>query len=287
MSKNQNCNKFVLYEYTEPATIFEKIFGKISTTISNFEGLDAGNHKIYKFIKYNKFETEITEVPKEARKKKISIDIINKYYCGNKSTLTEDKNLLSKYSKDKSYFILDNGGHPFCVFVNSKYVDVFRIPKNMVIDDDDYDKINKYHYSEKIASFNPKTTFIGKSPKNKMTRFSHGYGNRFDGNSILLELSTNNYVFIGWEIYSFKSLSKIIKFVSPIGGSSVVYPYGIDKNNNFYLLTADVILQDFKFSKNYDEPYGFYYDNFESKKKTTGLKNPLKIKKKMIQKRLI
>jgi hypothetical protein len=81
-------------------------------------------------------------------------------------------------------------------------------------------------------------------------------------------------------------LSKIIKYVSPVGNNDVPYPYGIDKNNNFYLLTADVILQDFKFTKEFDDPYTWYYDNDNSKIKPVGLKKPLKIKKKMIHKRL-
>ena len=69
-----------------------------------------------------------------------------------------------------------------------------------------------------------------------MTKFSGGYGKFFDGNSILLKLSKNKYVYIGSVIYSFTSYNEITTFISPVGNSDVPYPYAIDEKNNYYLL---------------------------------------------------
>jgi hypothetical protein len=166
--------------------------------------------------------------------------------------------MFTKYSKDKHYFIHDNGGRPFSVFINSKYVDIYIIPKNMVFDDQN--DLTKYHYTKKIASYNPTKVFIGKSPINEMTKFSAGHGQYFDGNSILLEFNNNKYIYIGSEIYEFTAKNKIKSFVSPVGNSDVPYPYAIDQKGIYYLMVEEVIISSYKPSKQYDDPYTYYYD---------------------------
>jgi hypothetical protein len=125
------------------------------------------------------------------------------------------------------YFTHDNGGQPFKVQItkNNK-VNVYK---------QDYIKC-KPNYKYKV-SYSPKEIFIGKSPKNATTFFSGGYGNDCDGNTILLHISDNTYVFIGDEIYSFESYDKIVRFVSPVGNNDVPYPYAYDKSNNAYLFS--------------------------------------------------
>ena len=65
-----------------------------------------------------------------------------------------------------------------------------------------------------------------------MTEYSGGYGDEFDGNSILVHISENKYVYIGSSIYSFESQAKIIRYISPVGNSDVPYPYAIDEKEN-------------------------------------------------------
>jgi hypothetical protein len=107
---------------------------------------------------------------------------------------------------------------------------------------------------------NAKDIFIGKSLKNKMTTFSRGYGNKFDGNTILLEMDTNEYIFIGQYVESFKSLSKIIYYASPIGNSGCPYPYAIDDKGNYYLLLEDVVMMCNELIESFEDPYELYYD---------------------------
>ena len=74
----------------------------------------------------------------------------------------------------------------------------------------------------------------------------------------------------------FESLSPIVKFVSPVGNSSVPYPFAVDKNRNYYLLGSTVIMSnvpenlkmecdvcDSDCSKETvsEEPYRYYYNN--------------------------
>lgn len=113
-------------------------------------------------------------------------------------------------------------------------------------------------------TFKPDKIFIGKSPLNSMTEFSGGHGPEFDGNSILLQMANNEYIYIGSEIAAFDALNKIKEYVSPVGNNDVPYPYAIDEQNNIYLLTENAIIKNNNETadklKKYDDPYQYYYD---------------------------
>lgn len=93
--------------------------------------------------------------------------------------------------------------------------------------------------------------FIGKSPLDT-NRDEH-----FDGNSILIHISDNSYVFVQDTIFLFKALAPIVEFVSPVGNSDVPYAYAVDKKKNVYLLKEKVVLLHCRGEK---DPYDFYYD---------------------------
>jgi len=78
---------------------------------------------------------------------------------------------------------------------------------------------------------NPKRVFIGKSPKIPMTKYSGGYGSQFNGNSILINTHSYNYIWIGDEIQEFTTKNdNITKFYSPVGNNDVPYPIAIGEN---------------------------------------------------------
>ena len=107
---------------------------------------------------------------------------------------------------------------------------------------------------------NPRKVFVGLSPKNEMTKFSGGYGRKFDGNSILVNTENNNYVYIGSEIFSFNSLSEIVEYVSPVGNNDVPYPYTVDVQGNIYLMLEKVILLNGMEKLVGEDPYQYYYE---------------------------
>ncbi len=161
--------------------------------------------------------------------------------------------ILKKYHNYVYYLIHDNMTRPFCVFIDEKHNEV-HIYKNKKEDDD------LKNYSEFIITYKPLNIFIGKSPLIPMTLFSQGHGPNFDGNSILLEMDKNKYIFIGSCIYSFTTKHKIISFISPVGNNDVPYPYAIDNKNNFYfLLESDRAILKIDDKTKYDEPYQYLY----------------------------
>tara|TARA_Y100000741_G_scaffold99113_1_gene73562 strand:- start:160 stop:939 length:780 start_codon:yes stop_codon:yes gene_type:complete len=162
----------------------------------------------------------------------------------------------------KTYYTHDNGARPFKVIIDDKNVYIYKYKK--------YDEdTNTFLYSEKSIKYEKKNyfkcmnIFIGKSPKNKKTIFSTAYGSKFTGNSILLQITKNKYIFIGHIIFSFTSKSEIKKFVSPVGNNDVPYPYAIDIDGRYYLIIENVIIDKITNIKKYDnDPYDFYYKYF-------------------------
>ena len=136
----------------------------------------------------------------------------------------------------KTYLIHDNGGRPFKVVINDNV---------SVYNENGYnEQTDEIIYSKEpiIDLKGISNIFIGKSPENEMTKFSGGYGPNFDGNSILVHIKDNEYIYIGSEIFRFHSFAEIIDYKSPVGNSDVSYPYAIDKENNYYLMIEDVVI---------------------------------------------
>jgi hypothetical protein len=145
-----------------------------------------------------------------------------------------------------TYTTHDNGATPFEITITDKHINIHS--NYHMCDDISYDAIN---------------ILIGKSYKNKMTEISGYIGDEYDGNSVLVHIYDNTYVFIGFNIFTFTSLCKIIDFVSPIGNNDVPYPYAIDIDGNIYLLLENVILMNTgnlqSKLNDYDDPYSYYY----------------------------
>jgi hypothetical protein len=151
------------------------------------------------------------------------------------------------------YYIHDNGGRPYKVEIdnNKTILNVF----------DNYE--DSKTYKKNIYSSKYSNIWVGKSPKIEMTEYSGGYGKKFDGNTILIEIGNLQYVYIGEQILSFKSISPIKKYISPVGNNDVPYPYAIDSEGYMYLLIENVIVHPNQKTENLfkksEEPYGIYY----------------------------
>ncbi|XWV25752.1 hypothetical protein QJ857_gp1336 [Tupanvirus soda lake] len=209
------------------------------------------------------------------KKKKISIwdeKIINR-----KKELEDMDNtnsfvtLNSIGNQVREYLIHDNGGRPFKVVANKNNIRIYKGQYDEDIDED--------IYNEMILEF----TEID------------GYWDDFDsspykmhGNSVLIKLSDNEYVSVGWEIYRFKTNEVILDYVSPVGNSDVPYPVAFSENYVYFMLDKEMIkivdLETVVSVQNAEELYGEYYGHIGSAKgkhKKYNMKNV-----KLLQKRL-
>jgi len=56
------------------------------------------------------------------------------------------------------------------------------------------------------------------------------------GNSILIHVANDRYVFVGDSVYSFRSHEPIKQYHSPIGNNDVPYPVAESKSSYFFML---------------------------------------------------
>ena len=126
--------------------------------------------------------------------------------------------------KGSIYFTHDNGGRPFKVVISGKKVSVYEQPNWK-----DWQSETGKEYTKLIKAFpKVKKIFIGKDTQ---------LGSDFDGNSILLQLTSNKYVFIGGWIHEFVTPDDtIIAYYSKVGNSDVPYPVALGDKNAYFML---------------------------------------------------
>jgi len=116
-----------------------------------------------------------------------------------------------------------------------------------------------------FVTYQPKQIFIGISEKNKMTEHGRGYGEAFDGNSILLHIRKRDYIFIGSTVFLFRPQYPIVLFFSPVWNDDIPYPYAIDSQGYVYLFNSGVVLEPTdgfqEWMKNGNDPTSYYIDH--------------------------
>lgn len=271
ISKNLDCSKFVIYER------FKKNIPGIKIVTQILIGISLRKGYIYKYIDFNLFENEETKIPDGFTKRKVSKEV-RLYNCDkNRQILLKNNEAYKKIKGElkgyKTYFTHNNGDRPFLVYVKNNIVHIYKIPtKKYYYRREDYSfnsSKNKPFYNELVKTYKPTKIFIGKSPFIPMTKFSGGYGNKFIGNSILLQIEANKYVHIGSDVYEFKTNDNINEYYSPVGNNDVPYPIALGSKNIYFMLDKTFVPNDnFKdlTKKNKIDAYAYYYGHLGNEK---------------------
>lgn len=132
----------------------------------------------------------------------------------------------------KCYKIHDNGGVPFVVALEKNEATVY---SQKFIEDK-----NKYVKEKELFSVPYTRAFIG---DNKLGLKEYIKKGKYKGNSILLYLGRNDYIYIGSEILKFKTADScpIVDYFSPVGNSDVPYPYALSETK-VYLMDDKIVL---------------------------------------------
>ncbi len=164
------------------------------------------------------------------------------------------KMVTVKEHENGSYITQFNGCENYRVVIENNSVDVYdntivssscsweSCDENDEIDFTKESSCESEHPETLIKRYDVKQFFVGKSYKTAMTSHYSTYNSDYDGNSILLHIKDDEYVFINNEIKTFHSHGKILNFYAPVGNNDVPYPYAIDEYNNIYLLAENVMI---------------------------------------------
>ncbi len=174
-----------------------------------------------------------------------------------------DKNKLT--SKDRNYLIHDNGGRPFKVVVNNKGISIYK-PKNE-------DELMANKHSKLITTIK------------KFNGYWSGYDSspyKMNGNTILIKVSNHEYIYIGSEIYRFKTDDIMKDYVSPVGNNDVPHPVTYGEDNVYFMLDKKMIRnEDLETPidvQNAEKLYGEFYGHLGSgKHRKYNMKNVKKI----------
>lgn len=181
---------------------------------------------------------------------------------------------MKKTKGMKTYTIHDNGGKPFLVGDFGGKVVVYKQDYN--------EDMEEYTLGKKLLEIGYKKIFVGDNTLEQEGYEPKGEGK---GNSILLQLSKNKYMFIGWKIETFATPDgdEILRYYSPIGNNDVPYPYAIGKKYT-YLMIENVYLPN-EVLEMYDV-YGHYYGHLSSQGATSVKKDAKSMKMKVVVKRV-
>ena len=270
MSKSNkiDCSKFRRYEMK-----VKKLFSK-HTEIKILQGLKGSKSHIYKFIDYNTFEDVETKIPKGYKSVKIDKEWIKKYICDNKKKLIDKHNILFKKIKKNTkgftkYFTHDNGGRPYLVYIKKNEVYIYKHDdKKYYYRDINWSKIDKNNawiYTKLVKHYKTKKIFIGKDSGKSLGSNINGDIKFSIGNTILLQLTKNKYVYIGHCVYEFSINDDIIKYFSLIGRNDVPYPVVLGKDNVYFMLDNQYIPKKYfpeKMKNNeFEDAYQLFYNH--------------------------
>jgi len=223
---------------------FKKVenVGPFDAIIDSFYAIEEPDGNVRKNIDYNEFDSPI-QPPKNYIKSSVTTEMAEEFdICGTKPILYENNSpyqlIKEKTSGFRKYFVHFNYQRPFLVYVGPEKVFVYKVPEDMYAGKEDG---HSWAYIQLVKEYNPEKVWVGKSPLNDSTEFSGGHGSDFDGNTILLYLGNDRYVFIGHEFYEFTMPTgdSLVDYYSPVGNNDVPYPV-LWGNNNVYFMAEQV-----------------------------------------------
>lgn len=173
-----------------------------------------------------------------------------------------------KVKGEKSYLIHANGYSPYIVYVS---------PKNVTAYFREYDSTrDDMIETKKVVDTEYEDVFIGDNEDN--LKHYDGFKGEYPGNTILIHTKNNNYIHIGFTIYSFSipKDEKITHYYSPVGNNDSPYPFAVSNKYTYFMLD-DVKLPnhlfivndpDNEFNKDlYSQFYGFHIKDKKERKK--------------------
>jgi hypothetical protein len=145
-----------------------------------------------------------------------------------------------------TYFIHNNYSKPYYVVIKDNISEIYKFNNS--------DKpIKKYKFIKK---------YIGKSSGlSKACAHKKEESKLFNGNTIVLQLTTTKFVYIGSTIYEFSIKEKVKKYYSPVGNNDVPYPVLLTNKYIYFMLDRKKIaLENVPKNIIYEDAYSLFYN---------------------------
>lgn len=171
---------------------------------------------------------------------------------------------IKTQNKSRTYFTHDNGSRPFKVTIIGRTIDIYEAKYPDLSLPDKYRDLVYYEYRRTYQVPLKGKIFIGTDPEN-IYEWRPEHFKAWIGNSILAELDTGRYLFIGDAVFEFQTAnnkSGITLFRSPVGNNDVPYPFAMD-NEYVYLLIeyVRVAKNNINLTQKPFDPYSQYYNH--------------------------
>lgn len=239
-------------------------------SFTNHQGLKSEKRGYYHpWIEFNTFQESPVKIPKNfTRIKAPKPSWVKKYIADPKLHRIHKPENFTPYERE-FYEIMDNGSTPYIVYVNPSRttVSIFRIPKKGYVVNSDWSK----NMSENYGYF---TELVKKYRNVKDVMPGIDNTENIKGNSVLIRLSRNTYVYIGDGIYSFTPDETITEYYSNVGNSGVPYPVAVSRSYVYFMLDKVYVEKsefpnvDFNNSRQVSDIYSEFYKGGDSISKT-------------------
>lgn len=169
----------------------------------------------------------------------------------------QTRKLQKKRKFKKSYYILDNGTNQFRVEINGKSVEIY----NAVIVGEDWGDVE---YRELVKKVTVEDIYPGKVPTDEeMKDPARFYEEGNEGNSVVLHIKGNTYMFVGMGIYQFTMDDEIEAYYSYVGSNQVPYPVLLGTKYVYFMLDHTYVPRSLfpptMDKKEWADGYSYYY----------------------------
>ena len=126
-------------------------------------------------------------------------------------------------------------------------------------------------YYEYVFGFDVLRVMLGTDPDD-LYKNNPGNVQKWLGNSILAEISSGKYLYIGESVFTFntgpESKSPITKYISPVGNNDVPYPFAVDDRFAYLMIeNVKIPVSALDMTQKPFDPYTQYYELAHYEKK--------------------
>jgi hypothetical protein len=180
--------------------------------------------------------------------------------------IVESSGKSQRWNRATGYFTHDNGSRPFYVKIRDGKIIVLEGYCDDKCLNDIRGKTYGGIYNKHVVTIpSYQKVYIGENSG----KYANKYSGKGKGNSILVHINGDKYIYIGDHVLEFRASDKIKEFHGIIGNNDVVYAFAIGEENTYLFADGDDYMSNKDLPKD-EDPYITYFENKSLSKKIKG-----------------